>query len=520
MDFFDNFISYRRSDAEYEANKLFELLANYGHSVFWDQKALHSGDFSAEIQTAISGCKNFILLATYHSLLRCADPDDWVKKEIELALQKKKNIVVLFLKENFKFPDSFPEEISALKKYNGIPFFDVDNRHHINRLIYEFLKYDRTITNVDDFVIDGDTLVRFIGTAPIIEIPDGIRVIGKGAFNDATKVHEVYFPDSVIEIGTSAFERCRALTVLRLPPKLRIIRKSAFRRCVALHSIYFNEELEDIESAAFEFCTALRTVKLPKSLLHIDSSALNNCISLNNIEIDRANPMYASEAGILFSRDRKTLIRCPESLLISELPQTVEIIDRYAFYKSRIETLSINSQLLRIEDYAFQQAQIRSISYQKPLPDEISANAFAGCEHLKNNPFMIHDKRERAQGVRNIKPFLILFQYVIAVTTFESEEEAKNMTAMLLDKKLIVAGQIRNVRSIYSWNHEICDEEEFELSCITEGRLYPDVEAFIVANHSYDLCQIYCTPMINTTNEWAQWISTYLQDTQHDEQIG
>jgi uncharacterized protein involved in tolerance to divalent cations len=517
VDFFDNFISYRRSDAEYEANKLYELLANYGHSVFCDQQALHAGDFSLEIQTAISGCKNFILLATFNSLIRCRDSDDWVRKEIELALQKKKNIVILFLKENFRFPESFPEEISDIKKYNGIPFFDVDNRHHINRLIYEFLKYDRTITNETDFVIEGDILVRFVGTAPIIEIPNGIRVIGKGAFNDATKVLEIYFPDSVIEIGTSAFERCRALTVIRLPKKLRTIRKNAFRRCVALHTIYFNDELVDIEPSAFEFCTALRVVKLPKSLLHIDPSALNNCISLYNIEVDRSNPIYSSEAGILFSRDKKTLVRCPESLLISELPQTVEIIGRYAFYKSRIDTLSIKRKLLRIEDSAFQQAQIRSFSYQQPLPEEIGASAFAGCEHLKHNPFVIRDKRERAQSTRNIKPFLILFQYVIAVTTFESEDEAKNMTAMLLNKKLIVAGQIRNVRSIYSWNNEICDEEEYELSCITEGRLYPDVEAFIVENHSYDLCQIYCTPMINTTNEWGQWISNYLQDTQHNE---
>lgn len=519
MDFFDNFISYRRSDAEYEANKLFEILTNYGHSVFWDQNSLHSGDFSLKIQNAISGCKNFILLASSNSLLRCCNANDWVRKEISLAIQKKKNIVVLFLKENFQFPESFPEEISEIKKYNGIPFFDIDNSHHVNRLIYEFLKYDRTITNESDFVIDGDTLVRFAGTAPIIEIPDGIRVIGKGAFNDATKVSEIYFPDSVVEIGVSAFERCRALTVLRFPKNLRIIRKNAFRRCGALRSIYFNDQLEEIESAVFEFCSALRAVKLPASLLRIDPSAFNNCILLNKIEVDSRNLIYASAAGILFSHDKRTIVRCPENLMISELEPSVEVIGRYAFYKSRIEVLTIRNKLIRIEDFAFQQALIRSFIYQHPLPEEISTNAFAGCEYIKENPFLSQEKREYMKGIRNIKPFLILFQYVIVVTTFESEDEAKNMTSMLLDKKLIVAGQIRNVRSIYSWNNEICDEEEFELSCITEGRLYPDVEAFIVANHSYDLCQIYCTPMINTTNEWAQWISNYLQDTQHNEQF-
>ena len=44
---------------------------------------------------------------------------------------------------------------------------------------------------------------------------------------------------------------------------------------------------------------------------------------------------------------------------------------------------------------------------------------------------------------------LVENKFCLIKTTFESEEEAVNMAKMLLNKNLIVSGQIKEMRSLY-----------------------------------------------------------------------
>ena len=100
-------------------------------------------------------------------------------------------------------------------------------------------------------------------------------------------------------------------------------------------------------------------------------------------------------------------------------------------------------------------------------------------------------------------------KFCLIKTTFESEEEAVKIAKMLLDKKLIVSGQIKEMRSLYVWKDELCDEKEFKLTCFTESRLYKEVEEFINRHHSYELCQIICIPITNILKGFGNWISSY-----------
>ena len=58
-----------------------------------------------------------------------------------------------------------------------------------------------------DFLIDGSTLVRYIGQSEYVRIPDGIINIGAEAFHNA-RVVSVELPDSVTEIREGAFSGC------------------------------------------------------------------------------------------------------------------------------------------------------------------------------------------------------------------------------------------------------------------------------------------------------------------------
>lgn len=108
-------------------------------------------------------------------------------------------------------------------------------------------------------------------------------------------------------------------------------------------------------------------------------------------------------------------------------------------------------------------------------------------------------------------------KFCLIKTTFEVKEEAIEMARMLLNNNLIVSGQIKEMRSLYVWNDEFCDEKEFELTCFTESRLCPEVEKFINSHHSYELCQIICIPLGKVSDRFGNWIVSYTGKEKEDD---
>ena len=89
---YDMFISYRRDGGESTAKILRDKLTELGYSVFFDVESLRSGDFNKKLYEVIEGCRDFILVLSPGALDRCVNEDDWVRLEIEHALEKEKNV--------------------------------------------------------------------------------------------------------------------------------------------------------------------------------------------------------------------------------------------------------------------------------------------------------------------------------------------------------------------------------------------------------------------------------------------
>jgi len=96
MQIFENFISYRRSDALAEVQNIYQGLLSKGFSTFCDIYSLNSGRFDDRLKDTIEKCSNYILVLKEHSLDRCSDEQDWLRFEIATALKKKKNIICVF----------------------------------------------------------------------------------------------------------------------------------------------------------------------------------------------------------------------------------------------------------------------------------------------------------------------------------------------------------------------------------------------------------------------------------------
>lgn len=518
MKVFENFISYRRDDSSVEAKVIYDGLERLGYLTFCDVYTMEKGILHNNIKKAIDLCTNFILILKTNTLLRCSEENDWLTIEITEALAKKKNIICVFI-DDFVFPNKLPKEIEKIRFCSGLKFDLIYFDGFMEKLVRQFLVSNSSSIKSDDkkdFIINDNTLVKYIGSAIHVKVPDGIVCIGADAFKDKTKITTVLLPDSIIEIGKGAFERCIGLSDIKLPIDLKTIDERAFFRCYNLLYIAFNEKISRIEREAFAFCNKLKYVQLGSSVEYVDSTAFNNCDKLESIWVAEDNDFYRTEEGILYNKSRTELIRCPENYAyeIVNVPQSVKILKACSFSRCiNLLDIVLPMGLREVEEFTFRDCiNILGLT----LGDEIERFDVSALEGWGNHQKVIVSRKFNAKIKYYIeqklyeKPLVDLSdmtsELIIVKTTFESNEEASKMAKMLLDKRLVVAAQINKLNVFYSWNDELCNEDELELSCITKRKLYEKVEAFIEGHHSYNLCQIICIPISQSSEKFLQWV--------------
>jgi hypothetical protein len=118
------FISYRRTDEPW-ALAVFGDLTQHGYDVFVDYEGIASGKFESVIFENIRARVHFIVLLTPTALDPRSDPVDWMRREIEVAIDNERNIVPLML-EGFDFGApaiavQLTGKLATLKQYNALP---------------------------------------------------------------------------------------------------------------------------------------------------------------------------------------------------------------------------------------------------------------------------------------------------------------------------------------------------------------------------------------------------------------
>jgi tetratricopeptide (TPR) repeat protein len=136
------FVSYRRSDASW-APAVVGNLTQHGYDVFIDYEAIGPGRFATVILENIRRRAHFVVLLTPTALERCGDPDDWMRREIEEAIDSKRNIVPLML-GGFTFGTpavaaALTGKLAHLKEYNGLKIDPMYFDSAMERLRDQFL---------------------------------------------------------------------------------------------------------------------------------------------------------------------------------------------------------------------------------------------------------------------------------------------------------------------------------------------------------------------------------------------
>ena len=87
------FLSYRRDAAQYLALALYQKLTACDLDIFYDIENIGAGEFEPVVMSQIAARPYFILLLTPHTLDRCVEPNDWLRREIEEALRLNRILV-------------------------------------------------------------------------------------------------------------------------------------------------------------------------------------------------------------------------------------------------------------------------------------------------------------------------------------------------------------------------------------------------------------------------------------------
>ena len=144
------------------------------------------------------------------------------------------------------------------------------------------------------------------------------------------------------------------------------------------------EGVTSIGRYAFVDCTSLTSVTIPDSVTSIGDGAFASCTSLTGIWVTEGNSHYSSDAsGVLFSKDKTTLVQCPGAFAAYAIPDSVTSIGEKAFYYcTSLTSVTIPDSVTSIGEYAFSYCRfLTSVT----IPDSVTSivnGAFAYCTSL------------------------------------------------------------------------------------------------------------------------------------------
>ena len=164
----------------------------------------------------------------------------------------------------------------------------------------------------------------------------------------------VEIPNSVTEIGFSAFLGCSSLTSVTIPNSVIKIGMDAFSGCSGVTSVTIPNSVTEIGSTAFSRCSSLTSFTIPGSVTLVGAGALSNCSRLEEIIVAEDNSNYCSLDGVLYNKNQTTLRQVPGAKKSYEFPNSVTEIGMYAFSGcSGLNSVTIPNSVTKIGMDAF-----------------------------------------------------------------------------------------------------------------------------------------------------------------------
>ena len=102
-------------------------------------------------------------------------------------------------------------------------------------------------------------------------------------------------------------------------------------------------------------------------------------------------------------------------------------------------------------------------------------------------------------------------EFIQVSTTTDSEQAAEHIAAALVEQRLAACAQVSGpIRSVYRWQDEVQQSQEWLCTAKTRGALYPQVETAIHALHAYECPEILATPIVDGSASYLTWLGDQL----------
>lgn len=189
---------------------------------------------------------------------------------------------------------------------------------------------------------------------------------------------------SITSIGPNAFADNTELSTITLPSTVTAIQDQAFKNCSGLISVILPSSLKRIGTDAFRGCSSLLDMTIPASVTSIGEKAFYDCPELKQLTVDPNNAHYASVDGVLFDKNKTTLIAYPNTTSSQyTIPSCVKTIGVRAFMDcTSLTSVTIPSSVTTIMPGAFKGCTgLTSITLPTSLKS-IGAEVFKGCTGL------------------------------------------------------------------------------------------------------------------------------------------
>ena len=96
---------------------------------------------------------------------------------------------------------------------------------------------------------------------------------------------------------------------------------------------------------------------------------------------------------------------------------------------------------------------------------------------------------------------------IVVYCTVQNKKLAIDITKVLMKHKLAACvSMIENVKSVFSWDGEICEEKEILMMIKTRRANYGKVKLVIEDLHTYAVPEIIALPIVDCSEDYLKWL--------------
>ena len=309
-------------------------------------------------------------------------------------------------------------------------YFNAGRANVVNMPVYKYsLDEDgnATITGYSGSVsalaipqtIDGHTVVAigddaFRGSCLVnVTIPDTVTEIGGSAFENCDNLTNVRISKNLADIGIMAFGNCDALTEIEIPKSISTVRYNEFYSpvrgpftgsnslqtitfedgmtwipgyilagCSGFTTVRIPDTVTTIGDGAFRDCEKLESITIPDSVTKIGGSAFENCDNLTNVKISK----NLADIGIM------AFGNC-DALAEIEIPKSISTVRYNEFYSpvrgpftgsNLLQTITFEDGMTWLPGYILAGCSGFTTVKIPETVTEIGKGAFRDCSRLES----------------------------------------------------------------------------------------------------------------------------------------